>query len=237
MEVRHACGLLHGFVVLRDADDKILAAGDLFQTVNGVRISSELVFHFKDGSLYQERVVYSQRRTFQLLHYHLTTKGKSFKHDSEMWLDAASGRAKVIETEDDGKAKTYDEHLKLPGDLVNGMVTTVLLDVDPKAPETTLSMVVATPKPRLVKLLVTRGPDDTFLASGVSRQAISYNIKIDLGGVVGVIAPIVGKQPPDIHVWVLPGKAPGFLKLEGPLYSGGPLWKIELASPDWSAKR
>jgi hypothetical protein len=224
-------------LVLRDTDDKVIAAGDLFQTANGSRVNSELIFNFKDGSLYRERVVYLQRRTFQLLTYHLTAKGKSFKHDTEMSIDAASGQTKVVETGDDGKEKTYDEHLKLPADLANGMVTTLLLDVDPKALQTTLSMVVATPKPRLVKLEITPGAEDSFVAGGVSRRGVSFNIKIDLGGVVGVVAPLVGKQPPDIHVWVLPGRAPGFLKSEGPLYAGGPIWKIELDRPDWPQKR
>jgi hypothetical protein len=35
------------------------------------------------------------------------------------------------------------------------------------------------------------------------------------------------------HVWILGGEAPAFVKLEGPLYFGGPIWRIELASPVW----
>jgi len=52
-------------------------------------------------------------------------------------------------------------------------------------------------------------------------------------GVAGVVAPIVRKQPPDIHVWILGGEAPAFVKSEGPLYLGGPIWRIELVSPVW----
>ena len=40
----------------------------------------------------------------------------------------------------------------------------------------------------------------------------------------------MGKQPPDTHVWVLGGEAPAFVKSEGPLYAGGPIWRIQLAS-------
>jgi len=27
--------------------------------------------------------------------------------------------------------------------------------------------------------------------------------------------------------WILEGEAPAFLKFEGPLYEGGPIWRIE----------
>ena len=53
------------------------------------------------------------------------------------------------------------------------------------------------------------------------------------GGVAGVVAPLVGKQPPDSHVWVLEGEAPAFVKSEGPLAMGGDSWRIELVSPVW----
>jgi len=49
----------------------------------------------------------------------------------------------------------------------------------------------------------------------------------------GLVAPLVGKQPADTHVWILGGEAPAFVKSEGPLYVGGPIWRIELASPIW----
>jgi hypothetical protein len=48
--VRHKEGLVHGFLVLRSVDGKLLASGDLIQTAVGDRITSELIFHFKDGS-------------------------------------------------------------------------------------------------------------------------------------------------------------------------------------------
>jgi hypothetical protein len=56
-------------------------------------------------------------------------------------------------------------------------------------------------------------------------------VKVELGGVAGVVAPLVGKQPPDSHVWILGGEVPAFLKAELPLYPNGPSCRIELASP------
>ena len=56
------------------------------------------------------------------------------------------------------------------------------------------------------------------LAAGHAYKATQYVIKTEIGGVAGVIAPIIGKQPKDIQVWILGGTAPAFLKLEGQLY-------------------
>ena len=98
---------------------------------------------------------------------------------------------------------------------------------------TSLSMLVATPKPRLVKLEISPLGEDSFSVGGSSGKAMRYAVKVDIGGISGLIAPIIGKQPPDTHVWMMYGKAPGFLKSEGPLFQDGPVWRIELASPVW----
>jgi hypothetical protein len=62
---------------------------------------------------------------------------------------------------------------------------------------------------------------------------VHYVAKVDLGGVAGVVAPIVGKQPPDPQIWILGGEAPVVLKSETLAYMGGPIWRTELASPVW----
>jgi hypothetical protein len=93
---------------------------------------------------------------------------------------------------------------------------------------------VATPKPRLTKLEIGREGEDAFGVGGSSRKATRYVVKISIRGVAGIVAPLIGKEPPDIHVWVLEGEAPTVLKSEGPLYEGGPVWRIELISPEWA---
>ena len=50
VRVRFAEGRIHGFVVLRDLEDQILASGNLTQLASGNRVTSELTFHFKDVS-------------------------------------------------------------------------------------------------------------------------------------------------------------------------------------------
>jgi hypothetical protein len=38
-----------------------------------------------------------------------------------------------------------------------------------------------------------------------------------------------------LTLWILSGEAPAFVKSEGPLYLGGPIWRIELDNPAWPA--
>lgn len=230
--VRHVQGLLRGFLVLRAEDGTVLASGDLRQAVKGSQVTSQLSFHFKDGSVHEETTVFSQRRTFRLLTYRLVQHGAAFKRPTDMRVNASNGQVRIRYT-DDGKEKTIDERIKLPADLANGMVNTLLNDLDPKLAKTTVSMVVSTPKPRIVQLVISPEGDDSFSIAGSPRKAIRYVAKIEIGGISGVIAPMIGKQPPDTHLWMIGGAEPGFLKSEGPLCDGCPIWSIELTSPVW----
>jgi hypothetical protein len=231
--VRHTEGRVHGFLLLKDLEDNIIGSGALTQLANGVRVSTELIFHFKDGSTQSESTVYSQRKVFRLLSYRLVQKGKAFKRPTDMSINTSTGDVTVRYTDEDGTEKTIKDRPKLPLDLSNGMVPTLLGDVDPKTPKTTLSMLVSTPKPRLVKLDISPAGEEPYAVGGSSAKATRYVVKVDIGGISGVIAPIIGKQPPDTYVWMVGGRAPGFLRSEGPMFEGGPVWRIELASPVW----
>jgi hypothetical protein len=102
--------------------------------------------------------------------------------------------------------------------------------------QTKVSMVAATPKPRLVKLAITSEGEETFRIGDSSRKATRYAVKVEIGGVVGLLGPLLGKQPEDTHVWILHDEAPAFVKSEGPLYLGGPIWRIELTKPGWPGR-
>src|SRR4029077_5350844 len=132
-----------------------------------------------------------------------------------------------------GKEKVTTDHLKLPPDISNGMVVTSLKNIQPDAPEMKVSMVAATPKPMLVKLAISSQGEEPFSIAGSGRKAALYVVKVEIGGLTGIMAELLGKKPPDTHVWVLQGEAPTFVKSEGPLYLGGPIWRIELTSPVW----
>ena len=70
-----------------------------------------------------------------------------------------------------------------------------------------------------------------FTIVGMPRKAIDYVLHVERGGLTGVIAPLVGKKPPDHHIWILGGPSPAFIREEGQLYEGGPIWRIEQISP------
>jgi hypothetical protein len=176
--------------------------------------------------------VFTQRGTFRLVSNHVVQKGPSFPQPLEMSIDGATGQVTVRYT-DDGKPKVESEKLELPPDLANGIQLTLLKNVNPHALPKELSMVVPTPKPRLVKLQLSTAADAPFSTGGASRKATHFVVKVDIGGLAGLIAPLVGKQPEDSHVWVLGGEAPAFVKSEGPMFLGGPIWRIELVSPVW----
>ena len=233
VRVRHTEALVHGFLVLRTLEGQTLAEGDLTQTAVGETVTNHLVFHFKDGSLHDETAVFSQRRSFRLLKYHLVQKGPAFRHPVDVSIDTSNGEVTVRYGDDGGKEKVTTDHLDLPLDLANGMVLTLLKNIWPDAQETKVSMVAVTPKPRLVKLAILSGGEEAFSTVQSRRKAMRYDINVEIGGLTGWLADLLGKQPPPIHVWILGGEAPAFVKSEGPLYMGGPIWRIELTTPVW----
>ena len=173
---------MHGFLSLSAMDGAPLAQGYLVQLSANDRLTNHLVFPFKDGSLHDETAVYSQRGNFRLFTYHLIQKGPTFGHHTDISFDTTSNNVTVHYSERDGKEKATTVHMELPPDIANGLILTLLKNLRPDGPPTTVSMVATTP---------------------------------------------------DIHVWVLGGEAPAFVKMEGPLFCGGPIWRIELASPVW----
>jgi hypothetical protein len=231
--VRHTEGLVHGFLVLKTSEGEALAHGDLSQTAHGGTVTSRLTFHFKDGSLQEETAVFSQQRYFHLLRYHLTQKGPVFEHPQQVSIDVPAGKVEVHSTDGDGQPKIITENMKLPPDLANGMLFILLKNIPAGSAETKASMIVATPKPRLVKLAISAQGEDAFQLGTEKHKATHFVVKIELGGIAGLVAPVVGKQPPDIHAWILQGETPAFVKSRGPLFANGPIWQIELESPVW----
>lgn len=231
--VRYTEGLIHGFLILRAGAGHAVADGDLLQSASGGRVTTRLTFRFRDGSVHDETAIYTQQGRFRLVTYRLLQRGPAFPRVLEMSIDATTGQVDVIHTDDDGERRTESERMELPDDLANGMVSTLLKNVRPEALPRSLSYVAATPKPRLVKLELATAPKDRFATGGHGRLATHYIVKVDIGGLAGAIAPLIGKQPPDVHVWILGGAAPAFVRAEQALSLGGPIYRIELTSPTW----
>src|SRR6266571_9267079 len=103
--VRHTEGLIHGFLLVLTFEGKALADGQMTQDAQGDRVTNHLIFRFKDGSIYEDTTVFSQRGTFRLLSDHLSLRGSSFKQPVDTWIDASTGEVKVRYTEHKGKEK------------------------------------------------------------------------------------------------------------------------------------
>jgi hypothetical protein len=86
--VRFVEGTLHGFLALRTVDGTLIASGDLVQISRGGTVESHMAFHFKDGSIFDERVMFTQQRVFKLEKYHLIYSGPIFTSDADISLEA-----------------------------------------------------------------------------------------------------------------------------------------------------
>ena len=232
--VRYTKGTLHGLLQMRSEDGTIVAAGDLVQVAHGSQVTTRLTFHFKDGSIDDETTVFSQRGHFKLITDHHIQKGPTFPHPMDLLVDCSTGKVIVRTTGKDGKEEIKTSSPKLQPDLANGIVSTIIENLRLKSDEETkVTLAAATPEVRLVTLSIMSHGEEPFSVAGASRKAIRYEIKIELGGVAGFVAPIIGKQPPNIQLWVIGGEAPTFVREVGPIFPEGPIYTIELASPTW----
>ena len=117
VEVRRAEGVLRGFLVLRTLDGERMADGDLIQVPSGGRVTDALDLSVQGRMIHEESAVYTQHLRFRLLSARLVQKGPTFPRALDMSVDAAKNRVTVHYVEEDGKEKTEDEKLELPGDL------------------------------------------------------------------------------------------------------------------------
>lgn len=233
IDVTYPEGIVHGFLGLYSETGELLADGALLQTPRGDEVTSRLVFHFRDGSTHDETAVFSQRRSFRLLRDHLVQKGPSFPTSIDASFDVTKGTVTVRSRKKDQDEEVAAERMTLPADLSNGLLFTVLKNVRPDSVKLESHFLAFAPKPRIVKLEVSASRQDAFTVGGGSMKATHFVVHPELGGLTGLVAPLVGKEPPDLHVWILFADVPAFVKFEGSLYSGGPTWRIELASPKW----
>lgn len=221
--VRFSEGVTRAFPVLRTLAGEKLAHGDLSQVVHGDRVESRLVFRFKDGSLHDESVVFSQRGTFRLLAYRIIQRGPSFPETIEASIDREAGRYHVRYWADqDSEEEVLTGSYRVPDDAYNGMVSVVVKNLPPGAAET-VTIIAFTPKPRTVNLLLAPVAEDRVQVSDVSMPCVRYAVRPQLG----VLASLLIMDVPDVRVWILPGEAPAFLRAEGPLYLMGPIWRVE----------
>ena len=221
--VRFSEGVGRGFPILRDAKGEKIAQGDLVQVARGDRVENRLTFRFRDGSLYDETVVFSQRDVFTLISYRLVQRGPSFPESIEASVDRETGLYTVrYRGDQDSPEETFKGAFEMPEDAYNGMLGTLMKNL-PTGGSATVQIIAFTPKPRAVGMLLMPSLEEPVMMSETAVHATRFLVKPQLG----LFASLLVADLPDIKVWIAGGGAPAFLKFEGPLYFMGPIWKIE----------
>ena len=226
VQPRHPQGWAHGFVEVTTIEGQRLAVGDLVQRVSRGVVTSRLVLNFLDGSVDDETTVYTQDRIFRLLSDHHVQHGASFPKAVDVRIDVAHG---VVRSKDES-GKLTTAHIQMPADSYNGMASTILMNMPPGTSQSNIAIVIGDAKPRIAHLKSTVAGTKPFILGGLRREATEWTVHVDLGGVAKVIAPIIGKAPPDYHVLIAGGDDPVFLREEGPLFEGGPIWRVQQVS-------
>ncbi len=227
--IRQPQGATRGFLVIRSERGALLGHGEFSQLVSGDRVTSHLNFHFRDGSIDEETAVYTQKAVFQLVSDHHIQRGPFFSKPIDFLVEA-NGNVTLRSLDKQGAQKVETSHIDIPPDLSNGIISILLVNIRPDTPEFKLAMVAPTGKGRLIQLDIQRAPRQPFsCVVGFPCKATVFRIKPELGGLTGIVAPLIGKQPSDIFVWILEGDAPVAVREVGQLAEGGPVVSIELA--------
>ena len=228
VEVRFLEGVTRGFLVLRSTTGQTVGQGDLIQTAHPDRVESQMVFRFKDGSLYDERVTFSQHHVFNLLSYHLIEKGPSFPEPMDVFFERAQGRYRVTST-DKGREKTSSGTLDLPSDVYNGMIVMILRNLPARHAET-VHFVAFTPTPRVIKLELEPAGDQKLQLGEQETRATRFAVRAKLGSLESIVAAVLGKKPSEYECVIWAKDVPAFIRCDGPLRLNGPVYRFELVN-------
>src|ERR1700734_3555348 len=228
ISVRHIQRPMHRFMVARSEAGNIIARGEFSQVVQGDEVTMRLTYHFVDGSIDDETTTYRQGGTFQLVRNHHVQKGPFFARPTDFAMEAATGTATTRTTDRNGKIRAQSEHIDLPDDLANGFLGTLLLNAPQNSTSFRVGMLVPVGGGRLIRLLISRDSDQPFHTTDQTLHAAVFRIHPELGGIVGLLARLIGLQPKDVMVWVLEGDDPAVVRIVGQLGGYGPLVNSEL---------
>jgi hypothetical protein len=232
--VRFPEGTTHGFLLVRSPAGEIIGHGEMTQVVKeGDLVESHLVFTFKDGSLHDELVIFSQHRVFSMLRYHLVQRGPSFPDQIEVSIDRRTAEYEVrSKAGEEGKQEALAGAFTLPDDVYNGIFVTMLLNM-PKGASETVNFLAFTPTPEIIKLELRLVGVHPVRIGDQTRKAVQYVFKPDVGMIRELLGKATGKLPAHFHYdcWILEDEVPSFVQFEGPLQLMGPIVRIELASP------
>jgi hypothetical protein len=237
--VRFSEGVAHGYLLVHSLGGETIGQGELTQVVKeGDLVESQLVINFKDGSLYDEKVAFSQQRVFTMIRYHLIQRGPSFPDQIDVSIDRGTAEYKVRSPAGkDGREEVLTGHFDLPNDVYNGMFVVVLKNLLKEA-NATVTFLAFTPSPQAIQLKLGFIGEQTVHIADLSSKAKHYVFKPQIGKIRRFFGKLTGKLPADFHYdcWILTDKVPGFVQFEGPLQIMGPIVRIDLVSPRLSAK-
>ncbi|HEY4010653.1 MAG TPA: hypothetical protein VGM11_10920 [Acidobacteriaceae bacterium] len=219
---------MHRFLAVRSEAGKIIANGEFSQVAQGDEVTMHLTFHFLDGSTDDETTTYSQQGTFRLVRYHHIQNGPFFAKPADFAIEAATGIATSRTTDKKGKIHVESEHIDLPDDLANGFVGTLLLNVPPNTAPFRVGILAPFGGGRIVRILISPEGEQSFRAGGQTLKATVFRIHPELGGIIGVIASLIGLQPKDVTVWILEGEQPAVVRIVGQLGGYGPVVDSQL---------
>lgn len=233
VSVQYQEGTVHGFLVLKDMKGSVLAYGDLVQIATGSAVKSKTMFTFPDGSYFEEQVAFTQEDVFRMRKYSLIARGPIFEKEWRISLDANTARYSV-ETKPRGRSdvQALNGDIQIPPDAYNGMVSIIAKNVT-KEPNTRVHFVGFTPEPRVVPIELTAQNAEPVMLGNAPRRAVRFLVKPDLGLLPSVAAELLGKMPPDNHLWIMTDELPAFVRADAVMVPDGPVWRIELAVPRW----
>jgi hypothetical protein len=226
--VKHVQLPMHRFMVARSEAGQIIANVEFSQAVQSDQVTMHVSYRFVDGSIDDEETTYTQQGTFRLVRNHHIQKGPFFAKPVDFTVEAATGIVTSRTIEKNGKMHVESKHINLPDDLANGFVGTLLLNVPHNTAPFRVGMLAPVGGGRLIRLLISPEEEQTVQLSGQSLKATVFRVHPELGGIVSVIARLLGIQPKDMMAWVLEGEEPAVAVVVGQLGGSGPVVSADL---------
>ena len=227
IKVRHVQLPMHRFMVARSESGQIIANVEFSQAVQGDQVTMHVIYRFVDGSIDDEETTYTQQGTFRLVRDHHVQMGPFFSKPLDFSVDASTGMS-TSRTIKNGKIHVESKRMNLADDLANGIVGTLLLNVPPNTTPFRVGMLAPVAGGRLIRLLISPEDEQTVHLAGQTLKAAVFRVHPELGGIVSVIARLLGLQPKDVMVWVLEDEEPAVAVVVGQLGGSGPVVSADL---------
>ncbi len=214
-------------MVAHSENGQVIARVEFTEDVQGDAVTMRLTYRFADGSIDDETTTYTQKGTLRLVRDHHIEQGPFFAKPIDFAVEAATGAA-TTRTVNNGTTHVESEHIDLPDDLANGFVGTLLLNVPPNTAPFRVGILAPVFGGRLIRILISPDSEQSFQKAGQTLKATVFRIHPELGGVLGVIAKLLGLEPKDVMVWIQEGETPAVVRVVGQLGGSGPVVDSEL---------